>query len=439
MSKKNNKYICFGLFAANINGCIYKFINFVYNNQIKLSEMRINGFLMFLLILFLLVSSTNSFSQVNRVVPAKPIIQIHDSSKVDDGYLLLMLARTCSLIDRQGNVLFNIPGNLVSFFNFKNEMATHNGNSLAIYNKDLELQWKIPTKIEHELSITDDDKIMFFAEEYDSINGINVYFNNLACVDSTQKKTILWSSLAQRRYLMDFMMKDTSIFRYKIEGSADPDSVLFKIAPSLFRVRLIPIEMTSSNDSVYESGKNRELFHMNAMQFLPSNNSEKNNSAFKKGNILLCFNNFTDSIRSFMAIIDPVNFKILWHYVQKDGRGLHTPVMLPNGHILVYVNPTHGVPVSSIDEINPLTNEVIWRYNENFPNIEKCNLMGSCQRLPNGNTLISNILGYVYEVTPDKIVVWQWSAEYATINGPKFIYRAYWYPKEKLKWLEMGE
>jgi len=362
---------------------------------------------------------------------------MYDSLNVEDGYILLMLERTCSLMNRKGEVLFNIPGNLATFYDSIQEIVTHNGNSLVVYNKDLDVLWKIPGYIEHELMVTKENNIMFFSGDYKNYKDLNIYFNNIISVDSLRKKTVKWSTLEQRHYLIDFIMKDTSIFLFKINGSKDPDSVLSKIAPSLERVRIIPIQINSPNDSIFPSNTNRELFHMNSIQVIPENNSEKKDSVFKKGNILLCFNNFSDSIRSFIAIVDPVNFKILWHFVQKDGRGIHTPAMLPNGHILFYANMSFKVHYSSIEEIDPLTQKVVWSYKEYFPESDPRYVMGSCQRLPNGNTFISNILGYVYEVTPDKKIAWLWRSELLSNKKPKFLYRAFFYPKENLKWLEL--
>jgi hypothetical protein len=68
---------------------------------------------------------------------------------------------------------------------------------------------------------------------------------------------------------------------------------------------------------------------------------------------------------------------------------------------------------------------------EKFPEVQKHFAMGSCQRLLNGNTLISNNSALIYEVTPDKKIVWQWSTD----EKSKTVYRAYLYSKEKLNWL----
>lgn len=369
--------------------------------------------LKYVFITFLFFPPIHSFSQT------KTTLQIFDSSRVCDGYVLRLSGTKCQLIDRYDNTLFNIPGNLVSFFNNKELIASQSGGNLVVFDKNLDVIWKKNVYVHHELIVTPDDNILLLTNERHSINRINVLFDDVLCFDSKGKKLFEWSTFDQRIYLLSYMMKDTNIFHYKIKGTSDPEKVLFKITPTLNKTTMAP------------GSETRELFHMNAIQVIPENESEKKDTVFRKGNILLCFCNYSDSLASFIAIVDPVNFKMLWHYVQKNGGLMHTPSMLPNGNILLYINSSTNVDSSFIEEINPLTKEVLWKYVEPFPDLWKRNGIGSCQRLPNGNTLISNNNGYVYEVTPEKEIVWQWFIS----DGVKPVYRAYFYQKEKLNWL----
>jgi hypothetical protein len=328
----------------------------------------------------------------------------------------------CQLIDRNDNVLYNFPGNLCSFYDNEKKIVTHVAGNLVVYNKDLDVQWKTSTYIDHELQVTPDNKVLVLSVDYDSINHMWVRFDAIRCFDSTGKELYKWSTLAHCRYLLDFVMKDPNIFRYKIQGSHDPDSVLCKMAATL--------------TGIDRNFQDRELFHMNSIQVIPTNESEKKDSVFRQGNILLSFCNYNDSLVTFLAIVNPVSYKILWYYVQKDAKQIHTPRMLPNGNILMYVNSDCRSEVDSsfIDEINPITKQVVWNYVERFPKVQMRCSHGSCQRLPNGNTLISNINGYIYEVTPDKKIVWKWHT-----NDTKHLYRANWYPKDKLNWLVNDE
>lgn len=372
-----------------------------------------NNIIKLLLNIFIFITYFNSFSQILNTV------QVFDSTKVCDGYILWMGESNCSLIDRKGNTLFNFPGNLVAFINSKEEIASHSNNNLIVFDKNFDVMWRVNQGIHHELTVTHNDNILLLSDEYKSINNIRVKFDVVFCFDSTGKELYKWSTYDQRSYLLSYLMKDTNIFRYKVRNTSDPDSILFYMAPSL---QLIATESFSF----------RELFHMNAIQEIPENESEKKDSVFQKGNLLLSFCNYSDSLSSFIAIVDPVHNKILWHYVLKDSKQMHTPAMLPNGHILIYVNPRKNKKSdhSLIEEIDPITKDIVWSYTEKFPKVQIRTAFGSCQRLSNGNTFISNNNGYIYEVTPDKKIVWQ-----CLTNASKYLYRAYLYPKEGLKWL----
>ena len=78
-------------------------------------------------------------------------------------------------------------------------------------------------------------------------------------------------------------------------------------------------------------------------------------------------------------------------------------------------------------EIDPVTLALVWSYAA--PNFYSVNIRGA-QRLANGNTLITEgTTGRVFEVTPDKDVVWEYLAPPS--SGPRpstAIYRAYRIP-----------
>jgi hypothetical protein len=111
---------------------------------------------------------------------------------------------------------------------------------------------------------------------------------------------------------------------------------------------------------------------------------------------------------------------------------------------------------SRVLEINPMTKQIVWEYKQ--PKLsadldedglvlgnEKLffsNLMSGAQRLPNGNTLITEAdIGRIFEVTRSGEVVWEYAPTWVpNIGGPmaafvQGVYRAYripywWIPKE---------
>ncbi|MGE5449399.1 MAG: YncE family protein [Bacteroidales bacterium] len=94
--------------------------------------------------------------------------------------------------------------------------------------------------------------------------------------------------------------------------------------------------------------------------------------------------------------------------------GPHSVVRLPNGNTLVACSDHNGEPkVVEFDK----KGHIVWQVLKNeLPGIE-LKFMTGLQRLPNGNTLMTNWLGHnqfgtaphAIEVTPDKKVVWTFS------------------------------
>ena len=95
--------------------------------------------------------------------------------------------------------------------------------------------------------------------------------------------------------------------------------------------------------------------------------------------------------------------------------GPHSAVRLPNGHTLVACGDV-GRDKAKVFEVDA-SGKVVWRVtSRELPGITLF-LMTGLQRLPNGNTVMSNYLGHghfgggphLIEITPDKRVVWTFS------------------------------
>ncbi len=63
---------------------------------------------------------------------------------------------------------------------------------------------------------------------------------------------------------------------------------------------------------------------------------------------------------------------------------------------------------STVLQIDPATSEVLWLYRGDGDDPFYSVGAGSCQRLPNGNTLITeSMMGRAFEVTPEGETVWE--------------------------------
>ena len=82
-------------------------------------------------------------------------------------------------------------------------------------------------------------------------------------------------------------------------------------------------------------------------------------------------------------------------------------MLLDNGNILLFDNKGHN-GMSKVIEIDPFTQEIVWAYEGTAENGFYSKVSGRNQRLPNGNTLITEAnSGRAFEVTPDGKIVWE--------------------------------
>ncbi len=136
--------------------------------------------------------------------------------------------------------------------------------------------------------------------------------------------------------------------------------------------------------------KGGDVFHTNTLEVLDG-------PAFPKGSVLLSVLKL-----DALAVLDPDREEIVWA-ATGSWRRQHQPTLLDDGSLLLFDNLGSGGGRSRVIEIDPRTLRVRWQYGGIFSKT-----LGSCQRLPNGNTLITESEnGRAVEVTRDGRVVWE--------------------------------
>ena len=164
-----------------------------------------------------------------------------------------------------------------------------------------------------------------------------------------------------------------------------------------------------------------DLLHPNSLQVLDGRHVDRS-PAFKKGNVLTSFRDL-----STIAIIDPEEEKVVWA-LSHGWRGQHDPALLANGRMLLFNNfsrPIGGDPQdqrSQVMEFDPLTQQVTWSYGRAESTGMFSALFGASQRLPNGNTLITESDdGRAIEVTPDGAIVWEFNNPHTSGPNGEFV------------------
>ena len=128
----------------------------------------------------------------------------------------------------------------------------------------------------------------------------------------------------------------------------------------------------------------------------------------------------------------------------------HTPTELGNGNVLVFDNgnlrPGVTSPSSRIVEFDR-NGHVVWEYFDPMRPAFFSPYMGAAQRLPNGNTHITeSASGRLFDVTPEGEVVWEYVipffGEYPEAEARKYtpglhnsVFRSYRYQPSQIPWL----
>lgn len=210
-----------------------------------------------------------------------------------------------------------------------------------------------------------------------------------------------------------------------------------------------------------------DWMHMNSMSTLgPNRWFDAGDERFHPDNIIFC-----GRMTNIIAIISKTTGEIVWQMgptytaspeLRKMGQmiGQHHAHLIPQGlpgagNILVFDNggwagygsPNPGSPTgtrnalrdySRVLEFDPISLEIVWQYSAKEAGFTVpvngsefySSFVSSAQRLPNGNTLITEGAGgRLFEVTPEHEIVWEYMSPFYGKQGNQHtVYRSYRVP-----------
>ncbi len=143
-----------------------------------------------------------------------------------------------------------------------------------------------------------------------------------------------------------------------------------------------------------------DIFHTNTIEVFDGRHAERA-SIFRRGNVLV-------SLRELdvIAIVDMERREVVWAIAGMALRQ-HQPTLLDNGNMLLFDN-LGNAGRSRVIEFDPLTQELVWEYPGPSGGDLYSQTCGSNQRLPGGNTLITETdRGRALEVDTQGNVVWE--------------------------------
>jgi hypothetical protein len=120
---------------------------------------------------------------------------------------------------------------------------------------------------------------------------------------------------------------------------------------------------------------------------------------------------------SNIIVIDKTSGAVKFRWGKQELSHQNYARVLKNGNLLIFDNGRHcrgeGQGFSRALELDPENEKLVWAYEEDPPTFLYSSFLGSCQRLPNGNTLIvEGTTGRILEVNPKGAMAWEYVSPY---------------------------
>lgn len=340
------------------------------------------------------------YSSGGHAAPVRTGVTRFDRQQASKGVSLYTSAHAANtrLIDLEGNVLHewsypfrkiwpNYPAaDKLSTF-WRRTHLFENGDLLAIYeglgiiklDKDSKLLWASEVRAHHDLEVLPDGTIYTLTRQAHMLPEIS------------EKQPVLEDFIS--------VLNPDGSERHRI-------SMLEAMAGSPFE-----------EDWGQRIHLNGDLFHTNTLELLDGRLAAQN-PAFAAGNFLVSM-----LLLDLVVVVDP-DQGVVWGKVGPY-EGQHDPQVLDNGTVMIFDNLGAGEEdrdASRIIELDPATWEVVWSYEGTEGKPFYSETCGLAQRLPNGNTLITETdFGRSFEITREGEIVWEFYNPHRAGEGNRYI------------------
>jgi hypothetical protein len=336
------------------------------------------------------------------VDPARTNVVVYDPERAQPGYNLyctFVVARA-DLIDLEGNVIHSwadpqsrewvgcklMPnGDLiligVDLDPAQPRRTVDSQRYLARYSWDGELLWKRRLYAHHHVAPAPAGRMLTLTFEYRALDDVSreapVRDDHVAMIDGE-------GQVVEERSLYDAL-------------NSSPDRFTFVPFPAMLKW----------------GRKHVDLIHANTVEWIDAPDLAVRSPFYGPDHIIV-----TSRHQDLVAVIDWKANELVWAWGPGQIIRPHDAIVLESGHILVFDNGDEKRPWSRVLELDPSTEEVVWEYRAPNPTDFFTMARGANQRLPNGNTLITNSnSGHAFEVTREGEIVWEFLTPYLTSEG----------------------
>ncbi len=352
------------------------------------------------------VQRLRALGYVDEVSPendAEIGVLTHDPHRVQPGLTYYTDVRSCSshLMDAHGNEVRSWRH--VPCRKWDNTVLLPNGEVLAVHYEppandsaeataksrklvklgwDGELLWSKRLPVHHDVELSSDGRISTLTYRHRLIPAIH-------------------STVPVRDHFVTLLSPSGELLE---EASL---TQLLLASPKIFQFQHIEPKRRDGIEEI-------DLLHSNSVEWMRDPALAERNALYAATNVLVCLRN-----QDAIVVIDWQARKAVWAWGQGELSGPHDATLLPSGNLLVFDNGIER-SWSRVLEVDPLENRIVWEYKAPDPASFFTLARGASQRLPNGNTLITDSAhGRLFEVTPNGETVWLFNNPRAEVGRPR--------------------
>ncbi|HEX8523192.1 MAG TPA: arylsulfotransferase family protein [Tepidisphaeraceae bacterium] len=264
---------------------------------------------------------------------------------------------------------------------------TPDGYGLAKLDKDSKVIWAVPANFHHHFSLAPDGRIFGITHEW----------------RDTVKQPVKGAGFLPKQVLEDFLVElspeGKELSRVSLLEAMASAGTRELLGSAVYGPRSLPSAAAFRAYKVNDW----DPLHPNDVEFI-SAEFASHHPLMKEGMLLI-------SLRDLDALIllDPAKRSVTWA-MRGPWVRQHDPDLLPDGHLLLFDNLGNNVAggPTRILEIEPQSGKVAWSFSGKSRRL-RSERSGGVQRLPNGNTLISeDDRGKLLEVTSSGDTAWEY-------------------------------
>jgi hypothetical protein len=260
-------------------------------------------------------------------------------------------------------------------------LLIHEGRAILKVDKDSNVLWAQPNRAHHDAWLAPDGGVFVLTREADVVKELD------------DRRPVLDDFIVQ----LDAAGNETRRVSVLKAFSNSPEFA------EIFSTKNMP-------------ARTRDVFHTNSLEILDGSIAATN-PEFKAGRALISMRTL-----SAVAVVDLDTEKIVW--AKKDSYvAQHDAKILPGiGDLMVFDNQGGPRRASRVIEYKLPEMSVVWTYPTGPGQPLRSETLGTGERLPNGNTLITESDGgRALEVTPDGTTVWEMFNPHRAGEGDEYI------------------